>query len=88
MFKKEVNKKMNFSVHIDKETAKKLNHLVKETKKPRNALINQAIKLFLEKMEKLEWPLEVKKMAGAFPDLTPFETSRKELISFDEDPLK
>lgn len=79
---------MNFSIHIDNEIANKLNDLVKETKKPRNALINQAIRLFLDQMGKSEWPSEVKKLAGAFPDLSSFESSRKELVPPREDPFQ
>ncbi len=78
---------VNFSIHVDTETAKKLDQLTKKTGKPRNALINKAIRLFLDYQSRQEWPPEVRKLAGCDPKLSPFESHRQELGLAKEDPL-
>lgn len=78
---------MNFSIHVNTETARKLAQLAQKTGQPRNALINQAIRIFLDYQGRQEWPLEVRQLAGADPRLSPFEALRTELKSPTEDPL-
>lgn len=78
---------MNFSIHIDNNTSKALNGLVKKTGKARNALINQAIHLLIDQEIRKEWPQEVRNLAGLMPDLEPFEASRSELKPLPDDPF-
>lgn len=78
---------MNFSIHIDQPTARDLENLVKKTKKTRNALINEALRTFLETQRRSQWPRKVKELAGAAKDLLPFEDLRNELLIPPADPL-
>lgn len=79
---------MNFSIHIDDRVASQLVFLSKKTKKTRNALINQAIRFFLETQNKSEWPKAVRELAGSDHLLTPFENHRQELAPLKEDPME
>ena len=78
---------MNFSIHIDPDTAKRLERFTKQMGKKRNAVIGKAIKLYLDQVAHAEWPAEVRKLAGLAAGLEPFEKSRKELKNPPEDPL-
>ncbi len=78
---------MNFSIHIDEETAVRLEKLARETGKKRNALIREAINRLLQTETRKKWPKAVLELAGSAKDLVPFESFRKELPPLDEDPL-
>ena len=78
---------MNFSIHIDDTLAGDLEGLVKKSKTTRNALINQALRSYLEDRRRSKWPKAVLELAGAAKDLEPFERSRRELAPLSEDPL-
>jgi predicted transcriptional regulator len=50
---------MNFSVYLDDELEKKLKALAKAEKVSCNSLIEEAVKLLVEKRETREWNKEV-----------------------------
>lgn len=66
---------MNFSIHIDEPLAKALARAVKRAGKTRNALINEALRAWLEQQARTEWPAELLE-AEPFDDLVPFEQGR------------
>lgn len=78
---------MNFSIHIDESLARGLEGLAKESEKTRNALINEAIRHYLEEHRHSKWPKAVLALAGAAKGLKPFEELRCELANISEDPL-
>lgn len=72
---------MNFSVHLDRETAAALERLVRETGKSRNALIVQAVRDLVAGGRR-GWPASVRAWLREGPDtsdLAPFEARRSEL---------
>lgn len=78
---------MNFSIHIDDSMARKLESLAKKSRKTRNALINEALRHFLEHNRRSKWPQAVIELAGSAKDLEPFEKFRSDLTQVPEDPL-
>ncbi len=66
---------MNFSIHLDETTAKKLARQVGRGTRTRNAVVTQAVKEWLERAEHQEWPRELLDFAGA-PKMAPFENGR------------
>lgn len=79
---------MNFSIHIDDETARALNRLAKETGKKRNSLIREAIFQYLQTKRGCRWPKEVLELIGSAKDLPPFEGHRKGLLPPIKDPFE
>lgn len=78
---------MNVSVHLQDSLGREVERAVKKTKKTRNALINEALRYYLEEKGRSRWPRAVIRLAGAARDLEPFEKSRQELGRLSEDPL-
>lgn len=78
---------MNFSIHIDEELALELSRVVKRSGKSRNALVNEALRQYLEGQNKSRWPQSVMSIAGTDKKGTPFESFRKELGKPKEDPF-
>ena len=66
---------MNFSIHIDDETAARLKREAARKKRTRNALITEAVKQWLERAQRSEWPEELQDFEGT-PTLEPFEKAR------------
>jgi hypothetical protein len=54
---------MNFSIHLDDRLAKELSLAARRTKRPRNALVAEAVRQWLERSGRKTWP----------PELTDFE---------------
>lgn len=79
---------MNFSIHIDDPLARTLDALARQSGKTRNALIREALRVFVARFGKTQWPTQVKALAGADPALVPFEDSRRELTTPLVDPLE
>ena len=79
---------MNFSIHVDESLAHDLESLAKRSKKARNAVINEALRCYLEGQRRSSWPRAVLELAGAARKLKPFEESRRELAKISKDPLK
>jgi hypothetical protein len=66
---------MNFSIHIDDQTAKRLEQEAARRRRPRNALIAEAVKQWLERIQPTHWPADLLQFKGA-PKLAPFEAHR------------
>ena len=69
---------MTFSIYLDEKLTASLNRIAKESGRPRNALIRQALAEWLAQRQPAHWPTEVlafKGVAGA----PQFEQSRKAL---------
>lgn len=77
---------MNFSIYLDDAMGQQLNELAQETGQSRNALIRQAISLWLEQQNKPKWPKAVLSFEGV-KDMPAFESYRSELGVPNEDPL-
>ena len=67
---------MNLSVHLEDRLAKELARLVRESKTNRNALINEAVRRFVDQQRRSTWPVELLE-ASPVDDLVPFETLRQ-----------
>jgi hypothetical protein len=57
-----------------------------ESDKSRNALIREAIDLWLKKNDKTQWPVEILEFGGE-QDFPSFESNRDDLKLANEDPL-
>lgn len=77
---------MNFNIYIDDQLGNRLIEVAKESQKSRNALIREAIGLWLNTQEKSTWPEAVMDFEGIdhFPA---FEAYRKDLAPVSEDPF-
>ena len=78
---------MGFSVHLEDELVEALEALAEREHRSRNALIRDAVRAFIEQHRPRQWPDEVRRLAGAAPDMEPFESHRAELEHPSEDPL-
>lgn len=78
---------MNFSIHLEDSLLEVLNAMAQEEGRSRNALIREAIAEYLRRRGRTHWPAEVERLAGAAPDLKPFESHRSELKHPPDDPL-
>jgi metal-responsive CopG/Arc/MetJ family transcriptional regulator len=77
---------MNFNIYLDDETGQRLDHVAKQAKKSRNALVRQAVSEWLNRHGKPEWPDEVIAFRGVV-DMPPFEACRDRLQPPAADPL-
>ena len=76
---------MNFNVYVDDITADKLKRLARKTGASRNALVRQAIAVYLERGAS-EWPAIVTAFEGD-ESMRAFETARTELAAPADDPF-
>lgn len=76
---------MNFNLYLDDATAKRLGRLAKKLRKPRNAVIREAVEAWLLH-EGPSWPDSVAKFRGD-PSAPRFEATRAELGKLREDPF-
>ena len=66
---------MNFSIHIDDRLAAALKREAARTRRPRNALVTEAIRQWLDKARRSTWPPELTDFEP-FTDLERFESHR------------
>ena len=66
---------MNFSIHIDEATARRLRKEAARRRQTRNAVITQAVKQWLERAQHTEWPADLLQFEGV-PQLEPSESLR------------
>lgn len=66
---------MNFSIHLEERLAAGLKRQASRSGRTRNALINEAVRQYLERAQRDEWPKELHDFAP-FDDLKPFESHR------------
>ena len=79
---------MPFSIHMDEETRRAIEALVRKSGKTRNALINEAVREFVRNRASQEWPENVRAWIAAGPKrvdatMPPFESYRSELAEQD-----
>ena len=77
---------VNFNIYLDDETGQLLNKVAKKSGKSRNALIRQAVREWLKRQGKPQWPEEVLAFKG-MADMPLFEASRDRLRPPVADPL-
>jgi len=77
---------MNFNIYLDDLTGQQLNHATEQAGESRNALIRQAVREWLNRHGKTEWPDEVLAFKG-MADMPLFEASRDKLKPPAADPL-
>ncbi|MGB7990589.1 MAG: CopG family transcriptional regulator [Candidatus Methylophosphatis roskildensis] len=77
---------MHFNVYIDDETGQQLNDAAEQGGESRNALIRKAVKEWLERQGKPQWPDVVLAFKGT-ANMPLFEASRDRLTPPADDPL-
>lgn len=78
---------MNVNIYIEDTLGKKLQYHAKKVGKPRNAIVREAIREWIEHHETTQWPESILKYEGC-PSLPQFESFRDELLPPKEDPFK
>ncbi len=76
---------MHFNIYLDNQTAKQLQDETEKSPLSRNAIIRQAITIWLNR-KKVTWPEEVLNYTGEH-GFTSFESHRTELTQPTEDPF-
>lgn len=76
---------MHFNIYLDDQTGRQLNDCAQSEKKPRNALIREAIEEWLGRHH-AGWPEEIMGFQG-IGDFLPFESHRAELQPPSLDPF-
>ena len=66
---------MNFSLHLDDSLAAALKRETARSKRPRNALVTEAIRQWLDRARRSTWPPELTDFEP-FADLQRFESHR------------
>jgi predicted transcriptional regulator len=66
---------MNFSIHLDDRLAAALKREATRTRRPRNAIVAEAIRQWMEKSRRSTWPPELTDFEP-FTDLERFESHR------------
>lgn len=66
---------MNFSLHLEERLVAALKRQAARSGRTRNALINEAVRQWLERAQRDEWPKELSDFE-AFEELKPFESHR------------
>ena len=77
---------MHFNVYIDDQLGQKLTDVARQSGQTRNALIRSAVKDWLERRNKPQWPDVVMSFTG-IADISAFEAGRNELKPPLADPL-
>jgi hypothetical protein len=69
---------VNFSIHLSDDLVERLNQTAKESGRPRNALIREAISEWLNRRRPAKWPQEIVNFRG-IRGTRRFEADRKNL---------
>lgn len=77
---------MNVNIYIEESLNSRLNLLIKESGKTRNAIVRDALKDWVERHEHHQWPSAILKFKG-IKNAPRFEDSRAELLPLNEDPF-
>jgi predicted transcriptional regulator len=77
---------MNFNIDIDDKLGERLIETAKASERDQNAVIIEAISLWLDVNDKSQWPDEVMQFEGV-NETTPFEFHRKDLATAETDPF-
>ncbi len=81
---------MHFNIYLDDSLGEKLIKATKASHKSRNALIREAIDLWLKTNDKSSWPkqiLDFKGKDGGESSFPAFESHRDDLKEANEDPF-
>lgn len=77
---------MNFNIYLDDETGQQLKQAAEQLHESKNAVIRQAVRDWLSRQGKPQWPDEVLAFKG-MADMPLFEASRERLKPPADDPL-
>lgn len=77
---------MNFNIYLDDQLGDRLTEVAKASKQSRNALIREAISVWLKVNEKSHWPDEIMQFEG-IKDFPAFESHREDLAPAKDDPF-
>ena len=77
---------MNFNIYIDDQLGERLTEVAKASQKSRNALIREAISMWLKVSEKSQWPDDIMQFKG-IQDFPSFESHRDDLAPVKDDPF-
>ena len=69
---------MNFNIYLDKGLSQKLSYVCETTHKRRNAIIREALELYIRQLTQRTWPPSILNFQG-LEGIEPFEATRKEL---------
>jgi hypothetical protein len=70
---------MNFHVYLDEELGREIQQICLTTHKKRNAVVREALRLYVKQQKTAVWPESVLSFQG-IKDFPPFELSRNELL--------
>ena len=77
---------MNFNIYLDDRLGERLIIATKESHKSRNALIREAVDLWLKTNENSSWSKQILEFEGV-ADFPAFESYRDELKNVKDDPF-
>ncbi|MCF6191219.1 MAG: ribbon-helix-helix domain-containing protein [Cocleimonas sp.] len=77
---------MHFNIYLDDNLGERLIKATKESHKSRNALIREAVDLWLRTNENSSWPKQIMEFEGV-ADFPAFESYRDELKDVKDDPF-
>lgn len=77
---------MNFNIYIDDQLGERLTEVARASQQSRNALIREAISMWLKVNEKSQWPDEIMQFQG-IKDFPSFESHRDDLKMTQDDPF-
>lgn len=77
---------MNFNFSLDEQLSKQLTDAATNSNKSINAIVNEALSLWLKNNEKSEWPDHILAYEG-MPDLPAFKSHREETVGSKSDPF-
>lgn len=78
---------MNISLYLEQPLAQKTQQYAKKMGTTRNAIIREALKVWLVQHETASWPNSILNFRGISDAIT-FEEGRGDLLPPDEDPLQ
>ena len=78
---------MNFNIYLDDQLGEQLVAATKDTHKSRNAVIREAIALWLKHNRNTQWPDSINTYEG-IKDFPAFESHREHLKPPKEDPFE
>lgn len=78
---------MNISIYLEQPLAKKTQQYAEKTGTTRNAVIREALRVWLLQHDTASWPKSILDFQGV-PDFIPFEEERDNLLPPNEDPFQ
>lgn len=78
---------MPVSIHLDDETLKELDSVVKDSGLSRSSIIKDAVRQWLERRGRSDWNDLLQTLAGSMEDFDGFESNRDDLLDPNDNPL-